>query len=161
MNRGLGPARQSADFSLADVAAHVLCTPVRAPQQPAFPHHMALLCALWVLREIEGAWACKGDITVNCAKLTIAWHLPVSKTDPCAKAVTRSRGCLCEPLGVRLCPYHLMTGYLDLLNVYFGNFANFGDGFPLFPDIEGKVVAKRGVVRGLGDCATGIGLSSG
>ena len=149
VNRGLGPARQSADFSLSDVAAHVLSTPVRTPQQPAFPHHMALLCALWVLREIEGAWACKGDITVNREKLTIAWHLPVSKTDPFAKAVTRSWGCLCEPFGIRLCPYHLMTGYLDLLFIKYGDFANFGDGFPLFPDIEGKVVAKRGVVRGL------------
>ena len=160
VNRGLGPARQSAAFTLELVAqgSHPRLQPV--PRLPAYPYHMVLLSSLWVLREIEAAWACAGDITIDHARKTVAWFLPVSKTDPRALAVTRSWGCLCTSLQLGLCPYHLFVDYLQLLRANFGDGADLPRDFPLFPDNEGRVVTKRAAVRGLEQVLTEVGCST-
>ena len=149
VNRGLGSARQSAAFQLEDLVPMLDAPPRNIANEPVFPAHVAILASLWVLREIEAAWACVGDLTVDTIALTVAWHLPVSKTDPRAKAVSRSWGCLCRALQSGLCPYHLFAAYLDKLKNTFNGGNDLEDDFPLFPDTAGHVCQKRAIVRSL------------
>ena len=65
-------------------------TPATVGGMPVFPSYAVLLGALWVLRKIEIAWAVWGDLVFDDGALKISWTLPVSKTDPQAKACTRS-----------------------------------------------------------------------
>ena len=157
VNRGLGAARQSADFKLEDLVPALGRTPARTAGEPAFPAHMALLASLWVLREIEAAWTSVGDISFDMAKSTVSWHLAVSKTDPGAKAVSRSWGCLCGATMPELCPFHAFIDYMQLLKDIFGRGRDLAKDFPLFPDPNGIVVIKRGVVRGLEKVLISIG----
>eukprot|EP00969_Alexandrium_andersonii_P323850 14309189-Alexandrium_andersonii.AAC.1 len=51
---------------------------------------MAPLATLWVLREVEAAWAAVADVALDTLSCKAHWRLPVSKTDPRALARTRT-----------------------------------------------------------------------
>eukprot|EP00969_Alexandrium_andersonii_P128287 5668920-Alexandrium_andersonii.AAC.1 len=53
---------------------------------------MAPLATLWVLREVEAAWAAAADVTLDTVSREAHWRLPVSKTDPRVLARMRTRG---------------------------------------------------------------------
>ena len=149
LGRGLGPPRQSATFDLERLAL----TPEvvsRKPGSPLFPKQALLLGSLWVLREIELAWTKWGDIVIDSDSSVIHWTLTASKTDPAAKSCTRKWGCLCAELGIRVCPYHVMQEYRNNFLEYFGLAAgSLDDILPVFPDFEGNVILKTGVVDAL------------
>ena len=158
--RGLGAARQSAGFDLPELAKALSGAPSTRRGHPCFPAECAVLGALWVLREIEMAWAAVGDLTVNPVAQHIAWLLPVSKCDARAKACTRPLGCLCGVDPDPLCPYHVMSAYLTRLQDHFGGEAStLQPSFPLFPDAYGKVVRKAGVVGALEELLSTRGVT--
>ncbi len=57
LGRGLGPPRQSQTFDLIMVSTFMSEAPDGDFGPPLFPGYAAVLGALWVLREIELAWA--------------------------------------------------------------------------------------------------------
>jgi len=132
-------------------AAAVCPTPVvKMSGHPIFPKQASVLGSLWILREIELAWAAVGDITIDETGKTASWFLPVSKTDARAKACTRSWGCTCNTMSVSICPYHVMLMYLtDLRKFFEGTDYIVKDETPLFPDYKGEVIKKTGAVAGL------------
>ena len=157
--RGLGQSKQAASFDITAVAHADRTSPVRTSGWPVFPADVAVLGAFWVLREIEIAWSARGDVHCSEDNATVSWYLPVSKTDPKAKACFRSWGCLCSKLSEALCPYHRMKDYLARLDNFLGKNAddNF-DAKPLFPDYKGAVAKKVGVVSGLEGVLSRLGV---
>jgi len=161
VNRGLGVARQSASFDLDNIAAVRCDAPVKHAGQPVFPADLAVLGSLWVLREIEAAWAAVNDINVDYDNKSISWHLPVSKTDPRAKACTRSWGCLCSAGPETSCPFHRMVAYLRRLATFFDcDMTELLADYPLFPDYKGKVITKKGAVQGIVDVLSNAGVET-
>ena len=114
LSRGLGPSRQSAAFDLERLALSPGVASLKLGS-PIFPKQAILLGSLWVLREIELAWAKWGDIRIDSVSKVVHWTLTASKTDPAAKSCTRKWGCLCTEFGSHLCPYHVMYEYRDCL----------------------------------------------
>lgn len=159
LSRGLGPARQSADFCVTQIARLPPGGKARHDGLPLDPHKALVLGALWVLREIELAWAVCSDVTVDDLRQVVVWALPVSKTDPKAKACTRSWGCLCTSLGAATCPYHVMKAYLKDLARHFGYVHDqLPAQLPLFPDAQGKVATKAAMVAAFESVLTRAGL---
>ena len=157
LDRGLGPARQSAAFELEQVAA-IAEIQTRSGGLPVLPRVAVLLGSLWVLREIEMAWAVWGDIVMDDVGLTVAWTLSASKTDPGAKSCVRQWGCMCSEIGVRLCPYHVFAAYRASLAVICeGSVDPFAEAKPVFPCGGGKVVAKAAMVAGIETVMQAIG----
>ena len=158
VSRGMGPTRQSASFVLEDVAELDSSVADQRAHRPVFIEDFVLLGSLWVMREIEVAWAIRSDITVNDAKKIVSWLVPVSKTDPAAKACVRSWGCLCERFGRRLCPYHRWGDYILKLERYFldKGIAFSGDS-PVFPDSRGQVIKKVEAVSAIEACMIKLG----
>ena len=101
VNRGLGAARQSAEFDIMSVAAAWKQSASHIDGVPVYPEPTIVLGSLWILREIEVAWAAVGDVAIDFTTQIVEWILPVSKTDTRAKACSRSWGCLCVALPSR------------------------------------------------------------
>jgi len=157
--RGLGQARQMAAFDVATVAAAPQDVPIIATGCPVFPADMAVLGAYWVLREIEIAWATRSDVIISDKDSTVSWYLPVSKTDPRAKACYRNWGCLCTRLPVSQCPFHRMKNYLNKMDDFLKLPAGDDPAVrPLFPDSKGKVAKKEGVIKGLEGVLATVGV---
>ena len=102
--RGLGPPRQSAAFDLQRVARSPSVPAPSSQGGPICPKETILLGSLWVLREIEIAWASWGGIVVDVERTLIYWTLTASKTGPAAKRCTRNWECLCNELGEAVFP---------------------------------------------------------
>ena len=147
LSRGLGPARQSAAFSL-DRLALLPISATKASGAPLYPKFTILLGSLWVLREIEMAWSRWEDITIDDDSLLVTWTLTASKTDPAAKSCSRKWGCLCSEIGQHVCPFHVMAAYRDLYVEHFGGIVG---AAPLFPDSQGNVAQKSALVTALED----------
>jgi len=162
VNRGLGVARQSASFDLVALAALGDNGPVCGAGSPLFPKELSIIGALWILREIEVAWASFKDVTINEDELTVNWFLPVSKVDTRAKACDRSWGCICDSYPPGVCPYHVMHKYRGNLLAYFEDKEHDVYEGPLFPDTEGKVIKKANIVAALEAvvCKTGERLTN-
>lgn len=99
ITRGMGPPRQSAPLPLESFMEFP--NEFRPPAGPAYSgwllnaRDMVVLASLWMLREIEVAFARAGDVELSsCGKL-VTWRLPVSKTDPQALGKRRTLGCTC------------------------------------------------------------------
>ena len=75
-----------------------------------------VLMAFFMVREIEGAFAQMGDVTLDRALKVVKWHLPVSKTDPTATGTSRSWGCICRSRQDP-CPYHAAERHIGQLLV--------------------------------------------
>jgi hypothetical protein len=144
LGRGIGPARQSQTFDLLLIAACLAKEPDQDDGQPLFPGYAVVLGSLWVLREIELAWAVWSDITVDDCDRKVTWRLPVSKTDPQAKACSRSWGCLCAHLAQEVCPYHVFVDYRHRVREQL----DLQGSSPVFPDRKGLVVQKAAMVLG-------------
>ena len=160
LGRGLGPSRQSAAFDLERLSLSPGSASLK-PGSPLFPMQAILLGSLWVLREIELAWAKWGDIRIDSRTKVVHWTLTASKTDPAAKSCTRKWGCLCAELSSHLCPYHVMYEYRDCLARRFKLSADaLSDSLPVFPDFEGNVILKAGMVSAIEDTLLNIGEAS-
>jgi len=149
VGRGLGPPRQSRPFDLLAIASDMSKTPSSTSGSPLFPSFAVLLGALWVLREIEIAWAVWADVFISESLMKVSWTLPVSKTDPGAKSCTRTWGCMCAHLSPAVCPYHAFVEYRSALLEFFGpSRAPLSAAAPVFPHSQGKVVTKPAMIAG-------------
>jgi len=161
VNRGLGTARQSASFDIDLIGGLPREDVVRLKGQPIYPADLCVLGSLWVLREIEAAWATVGDIRLDMINKTFTWHLPVSKTDVRAKACTRSWGCTCSLNAATVCPFHRMVDYFGVLAKFLKLDINDLDkASPLFPDFKGKVITKPGAVQGMISVLSSAGIET-
>ena len=138
--RGLGPGRQSAPYSLEQVAV------LRLNEQPLVeqvnPRALAVLGSWFLTREIELSLALCKNVTVvtNGGVLAVKWRLPASKTDPMAVAVVRELGCTCQGCSAALCPARVTEEHFRNLAKLFG--PNVPRDLPLFPSLDGQAVAK-------------------
>ena len=89
VDRGRGPPRQSAAFNLRNVALLDVDQTCAGQELTVLTVFAVLLGSMWVLREIETAWAICNDVLVDVEESIIVWTLPVSKTDPKAKSCKR------------------------------------------------------------------------
>jgi len=150
VSRGLGEARQSASFDLPRLAQRSGFEPTCIPGHPVFPADLAVIGSMWILREIEAVWSTVDDIQLDKTALCASWTLSASKTDPNAKACTRSWGCLCAVGPASVCPYHCVLGYIEKLKTFFRDKGMHVDSdSPLFPDFNLKVPLKNCVVTAL------------
>ena len=157
--RGLGVARQSGALVLSEVAKLKQRFDDLPVDLPFAPVPAVLLGSLWILREIELAWATWQDVAIDESGMVVSWFLPVSKVDPTAKANTRSWGCLCNSLQQSGCPYHIMLAHRKALLEHFEFQPDqVPSGFPLFPDATGKVVQKRCMVAAIERIVTALEL---
>ena len=139
-------------FDLEDMAASRTATPKLKRNTPLSPADCVVIGTLWVLREIEMAWAAFGDVTVDEGKQHICWFLPVSKVGARATACTRTLGCLCGTDHTVLCPYHVVCEYRAKVQAFFHDTdLHLTDETPFFPDFTGGVVRKVNIVNALGD----------
>ena len=158
VSRGIGPSRQSASFELESLATcdSAVTNPLRG--HPLFEFDFVILGSLWVMREIEVAWATRQDLLLDEGRLIASWKVPVSKTDPAAKACTRSWGCLCQRFPRGLCPYHRWLDYLGKLdNFLIVNGIPFDKESPLFPDAFNQVIKKAEAVIAIENCMSRTG----
>jgi len=158
VNRGIGPARQSASFTLEQVAGLPPAAPMRVKGRPVFEDDFVILGSLWIMREIEVAWATRSDITIDATTNTVSWLLPVSKTDAKAKACTRSWGCLCRILGQNLCPFHRWVDYLEKIDAFF-NVDTIDKELPIFCDYLGQVIKKKEAVTAIENTMRRLGAA--
>jgi hypothetical protein len=158
VTRGVGPARQSAEFNL--VAAHnTLLEHDGSPVCSGGPLGVKslLVCGcFWMLRELEISCSLVRHITVDFESLTVCWRLPASKTDVMALGTVRSWGCVCTSGKAVPCPVHAVIAQLALLESRFG-LARIREGaLPLFPSATGGFVEKRHVVSSIEHVAAAL-----
>ena len=154
--RGIGPARQSASLDLPAAAARLETLPAipHADGVPVGNKNLIVAGAFWMLRELELSSAIVADITVVSDPVSVAWRLPVSKTDVRALGQCRKWDCLCAGDRTRPCPAHAVHEQIALLKMLFGEVS---PQTPLFPDRAGEVVQKRAVVAVIENVASLLG----
>ena len=94
--RGLGPARQSAEFKFSAVSSLPGARTDVAEGETHEGRALLVLGTFFLLRELEAACATVGDLSIDQGASVVTMNLPVSKTDPSGRGVSRSWGCLCE-----------------------------------------------------------------
>jgi hypothetical protein len=154
VNRGLGPARQSAEIDitlLAPLASESVPLVVGGPINPATQF---ILGAFFLMREIELSCALFGSVKLRGEgpSLVVSWLLPESKTDSGGSSVSRSWGCLCS--SGPICPAHLAEKQIKVMELRFGKSI---EGLPFFPDLLGKFVPKERVVKTYEQLAVRLG----
>ena len=163
VNRGIGPAKQSAAYSILEVAALAVVPAPLVNDGPVNPQHLMLLGGFFLTREIELSCALANHMRVNWRdeKPFVAWKLPATKTDPQAASTTREWGCLCGETGktVALCPAHVAIDHLKLLEHRFGSEQIVSGELPLFPNEEGGFCTKESVVESIEHIAAMTGAS--
>ena len=145
--RGIGPPRQSAPFGVQllwnlETVYPSACGPLR------FRDAMVVAC-FWLLREVELAHLMYIDVSVNTLRLTVSLRLSVSKTDPRALGCTRTWGCVCNGDRGKVCPYHSVIDAVEALRVRHADDEAALRASSLFPDCQGAVCTKEGVVQSL------------
>ena len=93
--RGLGPARQSEPLPLDRVVGLGLGWPPLVAGGPADAARLIASGALVCVRELELAFAVRGDVSIDTTLRTASWRLPRSKTDPKAPGLSRTWVCVC------------------------------------------------------------------
>ena len=109
--RGIGPARQSAAYSVPDVFNLGLGYEPLVVSGPVAPGLVMILSAFFLLREVEAARAQLKHVAVDCVRREICWTLPVSKTDQMALGQHRVWGCVCDGEATSACPF---CGFVQL-----------------------------------------------
>jgi hypothetical protein len=144
--RGIGPARQSQPFNLQATlnALNDITSPVGAP---VLFRQAVEAAVFWILREIELAAADDEDCTLNLTESTADLFLSASKTDPFAKGVHRSWGCVCNNDRTLACGYHAVLEAKEYNRQHFG--PALPAGFPLFPNADGQRADKEATIAGL------------
>ena len=162
VNRGIGPARQSAALDL-EAAFKALdnrsCAPV-CDRGPMGLRNLIVVGCFWMLRELEISCAKIGHLEVDLAHSWVDWTLPASKTDVMALGKVRRWECVCSGDFTIPCPFHAVVNQLEILR-----FSHGGEGSsPLFPTLDGDFVEKRHVVTSIefvakltGEALTGYG----
>ena len=151
--RGIGPARQSASFDLQAAADRLQTLPATSESSgvPVGGRSLVVAGAFWMLRELELSSAIVADVTVTANPVSVAWRLPVSKTDVRALGQSRKWDCLCAGDRSIICPAHAIQEQLALLADLFGEVL---PSTPLFPNRAGEVVEKKAVVTFIETVAT-------
>ena len=123
--RGIGPSKQALEIPVKDLASLQLGDAPLVAEGPIGPGNWAVLSAFHMTRGAESACALAASITVDEARHTESWHLPVSKTDPTACGCLRTWGCVCGSAAsveaAPLCPFHAASSQLTLLRAKFGS----------------------------------------
>ncbi|CAK0849002.1 unnamed protein product [Prorocentrum cordatum] len=137
---GPGVARQSAPFDLnAAVKAVREGSVYLGPLARVGWVNFLIVASMFVMREIEAAFAKVGHVTLNRAERKVSLRLPVSKRDPRAVGCARTWGCTCASrLSRELCPYCAADAQLGMLR-----------DLPLFRARTGGVCLKANVVAAL------------
>ena len=149
--RGIGPARQTLEIPIRDLAGLDLgCDPL-VEDGPVCPGSWAVLSAFHMTRGAESACALASSLRVDVRTQTESWWLPVSKMDPQAAGCVRSWGCVCgsgSPCGsFFLCPHRAAVSHLARLRVLFGKSdSSLPSDLPLFPNSRGSWCSKAGFV---------------
>ena len=158
VTRGIGPARQSADFNL-EAAHDTLLEHDGSPVCSGGPLGVKslLVCGcFWMLRELELSCSLVRHITVDLESLTVFWRLAASKTDVMALGTVRSWGCVCTSGKAVPCPVHAVIAQLALLESRFGVPRIREGALPLFPSATGGFVEKRHVVSSIEHVAAAL-----
>ena len=146
--RGKGPAKQSFPVDLFKCQKlGVIDHPV-VEGGPLGPTDLVVAGAFFMTRELEVACAKCGHVSFDVLSAEVTWNLPVSKNDTRALGTYRTWGCICgSDLRVG-CPYHALLRQLDRVRLASAGNANISD-LPLFPDINGSIVAKNIMVASI------------
>ena len=155
--RGLGPARQSAEYSVREVWELRLGDEPLCEDGPVNPKALAVLGAYFLTREIELSLALVGNFQVLPGP-RVVWRLPATKTDPAAASVTREWGCLCQESSSYPCPAHCAAEHLSVLTRRFGVDGGLPPELPVFPTVSGKTCEKHNVVRSFEELGRLCGL---
>ena len=101
--------------------------------------------------------ACGGDLTIDHVLQEVTWLLPASKTDPQAKGVRRTLGCLCGVPGLP-CPFHLALDHTVWLASFAASNGLALSEVPLFPAASCKHVLKSAMISTFESAALKCGL---
>ena len=162
VNRGIGPARQSAPYDVKAIQSLDTGIEPVISKGPVNPCDMLVLGAFFLTREIELSAAKASHLEFHTGS-TVTWLLPASKTDPTAVGVRRQWGCVCKGDVEVPCAWHSALRHMDTLRELFGvkravdnvgHCANYKlgrlcdlpDDLPLFPDVCGHIVSKAAMV---------------
>ena len=163
--RGIGPCKQAVEIPVRELASLGLGDRQLVDDGPLSPGAWAILSSFHMTRGAESACALASSLTVDNARRTESWFLPVSKTDPTARGCLRTWGCVCgEGLAVAvapLCPYHAALSHRALLVERFG----LPDGslpvdLPLFPTSRGEWCSKAGFTGTIRAIAVSLGVTT-
>ena len=135
----MGPPRQSEPLNYeAILEMHMEAEPI-IKKGPVNTKGLAVLCTMFMVRELEAALALRRHLDVDTKALLVTWELPVSKYDPNALGCKRTWGCSCwDPKHIHAgCPYHTALAHITILREWFGPGDAF-DGLPLFPRVDGQ-----------------------
>ena len=123
VERGMGPARQSAPFDVNELLNFASTPSVcRTPGAPIGWSHLIVIGTFFVMREIEIAAALAAHVRIDVDKQVVHLRLPASKTDVTGVGCSRSWACLCRDGHRRpACPYHAAVEQLVLLKTLFGD----------------------------------------
>ena len=164
VNRGIGPARQSAALDL-EAAFKALddrtCAPV-CDRGPVGLRNLIVIGCFWMLRELEISCAKVCLLEVDLVHSWVDWTLPVSETDVRALGKVRRWECVCSGDLTRPCPFHAIVNQLEIFRLSHGG--ELSGSSPLFPTLSGGFVDKRHVVARIefvanltGEALTGSG----
>ena len=155
--RGIGEAKQSGCFKLSDLATMPYESEPLVKDGPVGVRNLMIAGSLFMLREIECSLALAAHVTIDEAG-TVAWTLPVSKTDPRAIGKVRRWGCICAGKQDKACAACCLKNQLDLLHAKFADNNILPSNLPLFPGERGQVVAKADVVKTFSKVAERLNL---
>jgi hypothetical protein len=156
VTRGIGPARQSAGFSVADVAALDVDLQEVVVDGPLNGQAMLVVASFFMLREAEITAAIIEHLHMDEKKKVMTLTLSVSKTDVKALGVQRAWGCVCMGASGTPCPFCSMTKHLMYLATAF--VAPLARDLPLFPTAYGDVPTKAKVVATIEHFMSTLGL---
>ena len=146
--RGAGPPRLKEHYHVP-VLRKVIEREARPEGfDPANPAHMGdvlLLCAWWMLREVESAAAQLGHVSMSQGAMEVTLMLPVQKNDTQGMLCSRTLKCACRAARQDLCPYHAMKRHL--LRLAHSSSEAVASRAPLFPDAGGGVISKDSFIR--------------
>ena len=155
VTRGIGPARQSAGFSVADVVNLETDHCEVVEQGPLNGQAMLVVASFFMLREAEMSAATVGHLHMDEVKKEVTLTLSVSKTDVKALGVQRSWGCVCSGMPRTPCPVCFLAAHIKVLAHEFGE--PLPKDLPLFPTATGEVPTKAKVVATIEHFMTKLG----
>ena len=129
VNRGIGPARQSAALDL-------VCA-----RGPVGLRNLIVVGCFWMLRELEISCAKVCHLEVDLVHYWVDWTLAVSKTDVRALGKVPRWECVCSGDLTGPCPFHAIVNQLQILRLSHGG--ELSGSSPLFPTLIGGFVDKQ------------------
>ena len=146
--RGIGFARQAADFDLNEVWELLLGKAPLVPGGPVNPRGLATMPRFFCTREIEPSLAYAKHLTVDPGRKQAPCFLPATKKDALALSVTRTWSCACVVGTSFPCCYHAWLEREAELARRFGDPSGaLPSLLPAFPSVDGRVVDKEKVLQ--------------